>query len=284
MALDIGEAFREGYERTVALPGLAVAALLFVLMLVNAVVTQSLTVRAVEAFRARFAGRGPPDARRSMEEAIAMVQQETPLAVDLTLGEAAAAVLLVAVLAETVYIVAVRLFASDDPDRLAGGATRRLGRATLHGVVAGAVTWLLVGVGLLFLIVPGVFLAVSLFFVRQEVALDDRGFAGALSGSWALTEGDRIEVFGLALVLVVLVSLAGFVGELFGVVSPLAGDVVSAAVRAVVVAFSVAVATSAYRQLRAERDGRRDAATPGATPAAPGGDTTGARDPDDPAA
>lgn len=292
MTLDIGAAFREGFDRTTALPGLVVAGLLFVLMLVNTVVTQTLTARAVEEMRSRFAGRGSPEMQREMERAIAAVQRETPLALDLTLEQAALGVVLVAILAETIYIVAVRLFASDDPDRLADGSTRRVGRATLHGVVAGVITLVLASIGLLILVVPGLFVIVSLYFVRQEVALDDRGFAGALSGSWELTEGDRIEVFGLALVLFVLLYAAGFVGGLFGFVSPVVGNVVTAGVRAVVGAFSVAVTTSAYLQLHAEHDGGPGArATPDTPEDVATGGTTGVgetdvddTDVDDPAA
>ena len=42
---------------------------------------------------------------------------------------------------------------------------------------------------------PGVFIALSFFFVRQEIALENKNFIEALQDGWVMTRGERVELF-----------------------------------------------------------------------------------------
>lgn len=64
---------------------------------------------------------------------------------------------------------------------------------------------LAVGLGFIFLVVPGIIFAVGLVVAIPAVVLEPRVSAtAALSRSWALTSGARWRIFGLGLVLLVL--------------------------------------------------------------------------------
>ena len=105
-------------------------------------------------------------------------------------------------------------------------------------------------IGLVALIVPGVFVAISFFFVRQEIAVRDVNFVDAMAGSWALTSGHRVELFGLAVVVFFAGLAAAIPGFIVGFASPAAGTALNAIARAVVLTFGVASAARAYDQLR----------------------------------
>lgn len=73
--------------------------------------------------------------------------------------------------------------------------------------VAGLISGVIIIFGLLFLVVPGIYLSVRLRLVTAAVMLDDCGPIEALGRSFDLTEGHTWTVFGVALLLSV-VSLA----------------------------------------------------------------------------
>jgi hypothetical protein len=158
-----------------------------------------------------------------------------------------------AVVAEAIRIVAVRVFVGVETESIPPElVTRNLLPAVINGIVGGIVVGVLVIVGLVFLILPGVFLAIAFLFLRQEIAVEDKNFLDAMSGSWNLTTGSRIQLFVLVVFLVllgaVLPPLVGFVG------GPVAGTVVSTVVGALVLAYGVATVSQAYNQLRTERE------------------------------
>lgn len=253
MALDIGDALREGAGRLQARNGLLLTAVFVAFGVVNAVVQQSLSRAQFEQFAASGAldrlSEGLPISTAELEEAVV---GSTPLAAldSLSVLSLVGIALVLAVVAETIRIVAVRTFAGDETDAFPDGAARNLAWTVLNGIVAGVVVGVLVAVGLVFLLVPGLFLAVAFFFVRQEIAIEDRNVVEALSGSWSLTAGDRIEIFGLLVFLFVLGIAVTFVVGLVTPTGSAAGAVVDVLVGAVVLAYGVAVATRAYEQLR----------------------------------
>ncbi|HEV3376264.1 MAG TPA: hypothetical protein VG126_03195 [Thermoleophilaceae bacterium] len=93
--------------------------------------------------------------------------------------------------------------------------------------------------GLLALLVPGVYLFVRWFFVPQAVVLEGARNAGALRASGRLVTGDWWRTFAMVLVVSVLTAVAGFVlaGPLTALASStdraiwsLAGQIVAASV------------------------------------------------------
>jgi len=269
MALDIGDALRDGAGRLQARNGLLLTAIFAVFGVVNAVVQQSLSRAQFEQFTAsgaldRLFG-GSPVSTAEIEEAVV---GSTPLAALDSLSVFALVViaLALAVVAETLRIVAVRTFASEDTDTLPEGTFRNLGWAVLNGIVGGVVVGILVVVGLVLLVLPGIFLAVALFFVRQEIAIEDRNFVEAISESWSLTAGDRIEVFGLLVFLFVLGIAVTFVVGLATPTGSVAGAVIETLAGAVILAYGVAVVTRAYEQLRGDDEPAGDDELEGVDP------------------
>lgn len=256
MSLDISKALSDGFSRTFERNGLLLMLVFLAFGAVNAVAGQTLSAAAARFVRQQLE-QLPPGAMAGPTGSAGPAgafpgAEQTPLALPIPLPAALVVVLFVALLAEAVRIVAVRTLVSDETERIPESfVSRNIVMATLNGFVGGIVVLILVGVGLLFLVVPGVFLAISFFFVRQEIAVEDQNFVDALSASWELTSGNRLGLFGLALVLVVIglvvSAVAGAVG--FAGIAILT-TAVTTVVGAVTTVFSVAVAARAYDQLK----------------------------------
>lgn len=264
MSLDIGDALREGGRRLVAPDGLQLLGALLVVGLANAVVVQSF----YPAYAAVLVDAGaelPPN-----------FPPPTPLAVEAGIGTVVAAALALALLAEAVRIVGIRALVREEATAIpAALATRRIGRATANGYVAGVVVYLLSFLAAIALVVPGLFVMVALFFVRQAVAVEDRNFAGAVERSWTLTKGARLEVFVLWVVFVGLLVgsvaatllLSAALGE-----GSVAVPLVRAALNALLAAFGVAVTSRAYVQLTDDDGGDAEATEEEEWPDPPGVD------------
>jgi hypothetical protein len=90
---------------------------------------------------------------------------------------------------------------------VAEGGQPRPGRSIVEGFEAFrpiflAILLAAVGIaaGLLFLILPGIYLAVRWYFVPQAVVIEEARGPGALSGSWRLTDGFWWRTFGILVV------------------------------------------------------------------------------------
>lgn len=68
--------------------------------------------------------------------------------------------------------------------------------------------WLIIGVGFVFLFIPGIFLAVKLQFAKTLVIDQDMKALDAIKKSWSMTEGNFWNLLGYVLV-VVLINFAG---------------------------------------------------------------------------
>lgn len=257
MSLQLGRAFREGGKWVVGQSGLVVIGLLFVVLLLTQVANQSLTLAIFERVeplidRALDSSEVPATAKNGLTTVELALRRGNPLAIDVSLPVAGAMIVAMMFVAEAVHIVAVRAFASSQPGDLPDGIASGLGGATINGFFAGVIANVLVFIGLVLLVVPGIYLAVALVFVRQEVAVEGENFVGAVSASWDRTGGNRLMLFVLGLVL-----FAVFFGLQFVAITPVAaaiggtvGAAIGALVQAVLGAFVVAVFTRAYVQLR----------------------------------
>jgi hypothetical protein len=259
MTLDIGRAIEAGVSRLTARNGLLLLVAFLLVGAVSAVAQQTLNVAAFEGLvrTAENAGTGP-DAPFTAEQLAQLRQQladqraASPLAVEVPAIVALGTVFTLALVAEAVTMVAVRTFGAPETDSLPADATDRLASATLNGFVGGIVVAVLVTIGLVLFVVPGIFLYVAFVFLRQEIALQDRNFVDALAESWELTKGDRFQVFGLVVVLFV-VALAAAVPSALGSAVGLpsvAGTAIALVLSPAVTVFGVAATTDAYQQLR----------------------------------
>lgn len=247
MTLDIGEAVRDGVDRATERNGLLLMGAFVLLGVASAVVTQTFTAETATVL-AEFA-------RQQGEPFDPSQLGPTPLALPLPLGVALALALVLALLAEALRIVAVRTFVSSERAGVPREfVRRRIAWVTLNGFFGGIVVGALVLIGTVFLIIPGVFLYVSLFFVRQEIAVEDKNFIDAMADSWALTKGERVEVFVLALVVLFLGLFAGLPSLAVGEFNQAASVLVNAVLSAVVGVFVIAIVARAYAQMRADEE------------------------------
>lgn len=151
-----------------------------------------------------------------------------------------------------VSIAAIRVFVSEETERLPREHfTRRMGWAVLNFIVGVVVFGIIVGLGFVALIIPGIFLLAALFFWTVFVAVEDQNFIESFRSSWALTKGHRLNllVLGIVVTLITIVLNAvfgvGFVaGTLVGVVFAQVGS-------AVVTVFSTAAVAATYTELKA---------------------------------
>jgi len=253
MALEIDTALREGFERTFARAGLILIAVFVLFGFANAVISQSLSAQVFTLLEQSFDQSFQQEPSPFGPEA----QTPTPFAVPLPLSVLALLSLASVLVAEAIHVVSIRAFASDQTDAIRRElATRRIGLATINGVVGGIIAGTLTLLGLIFLVVPGIYVAISLFFVRQEIAVADKNFIDALADSWSLTDGNRWELLGLAVIVIVINLVASSPGTLIGYLDRTLATSVSIVVSAVTTVFGIAVATRAYEQLRRERDAK----------------------------
>lgn len=115
---------------------------------------------------------------------------------------------------------------------------------------------LVVGLGLMALVVPGIIVMCMYYVAWPACLVERRGVFDALSRSAALTRGYRWPIFGIALLLVILSSVAEIV---FGVVphglDPMAVAALTTLWSAVVGAFQAVVAAVLYVRLRIAQEG-----------------------------
>ncbi|MDG5776218.1 hypothetical protein VB773_08240 [Haloarculaceae archaeon H-GB2-1] len=256
MSLRINAALKQGFSRTFETNGLLLVGVFVVFGLLDAVVSQTLLAGMSQQLGGAGAfGPGSAPAGFQQGQMSPFGGQQSPLALDgIPFAVAGALSLLFGLVAEGLRIVSIRVFASDNVQSIPGSlAKRNILLAVLNGVVAGIIVGIAVAVGVVLLVFPGIFLALSFFFVRQEIAVEDKNFADALSGSWALSKGNRIELFGLALIIWIIGIIASSPNIVLFFLSPDVAAIVGQVINGFVVVFGIATATRAYEQLRSER-------------------------------
>lgn len=248
MSLDIGTALREGFDRTTERNALLLMVAFVLVGVASTVVTETVTAGLIDALERVAQQQGQAG------EFDPSAFGETPLALPLPLGVALALAFLLALVGEALSIVTLRTFVSGERERVPGRfLRRRIAWVTANGFVGGIVVGAFVVVGLLLLVVPGLFLFVAFFFVRAEIAVEDTNFVNAMAESWKLTKGDRIEVFALAVVLVVVELVASAPAFGLGFVDAALASLVGAVVSGAVGVFVAATVARTYVQLREDR-------------------------------
>ncbi len=158
-----------------------------------------------------------------------------------------------------VTLVLLRTFAAEETSHVPESIYKEnLLLPAINLTVASIIFTLLVGIGALMLVIPGIFLLVALYFYSFEVAVRDKNSIQALKGSYGLTKGNRIELFALG----VTVVLASFViglftlpflifAELGGTGVALVSMIVHNLFLAILIVGGFSIAAQAYNQLLA---------------------------------
>jgi uncharacterized membrane protein len=195
-----------------------------------------------------------------------------PLVFDVPLALAAGGYLLALVVASYHSLVATRTFVAGARERFPDGAfTRNVPLGLANILIGGVVYSALVGLGTLALLVPGLVAYVAFLFMLPYIAAEDRNFVDALQSSYRLSKGNWLLLFALV---VIVVSMAGLLGAVGGVVSvlllpPTVGQLAIVAVQAPVSVYVLAVIAAAFNQLRADGDGPGGPAPDAEPPSAP---------------
>ena len=142
------------------------------------------------------------------------------------------------------------------------GAIVSRGMVTIGPVIVIAfLLSLVLSIGFVLLIVPGIFLTVAYAVVIPAAVVERAGIIGSFKRSWALTKGYRWPVLGILLILVVIIFVVAFlVGAAGGVVVVMTDDFTTLIfVNYVISAFSgalmsVAIAVT-YHDLRVAKEG-----------------------------
>ncbi|MFB6154792.1 MAG: hypothetical protein ABEJ22_02785 [Haloferacaceae archaeon] len=165
-----------------------------------------------------------------------------------------------------VGILAVRVFVAGERDTIPSAFyTRNIVRVFVNYVVGGLVFSIVLVLGTLLLVVPGIVAYVSFVFMVMFVAAEDENFVAALRHSWKLASGERLRIFALLVVLFVGMALVGGVVTMglsilsvAGVLSRGAASIVTSLVYMPLTLYFLAVVAAAYNQLRDEADAADD--------------------------
>lgn len=116
---------------------------------------------------------------------------------------------------------------------------------------------LTVFVGLLILIIPGIYLGVRYVLVPVTVVVERQGIGAAFTRSGQLVSGNWWRVFGIGVLVVILVLLAaGILGVLLAVsLGPRIADVVGIIIDLLLYPFVYSALVLLYYDLRARKDG-----------------------------
>ena len=238
MALQLSHAVSDGLRRTVSRAG----GLLFVGFLVLQFGIQT-------AVNSTVLGYLPPAAAEQFSSNAGLTLPVT--------GQAGLALFgIFGILSAAFVVVCSRTFAQPLTERSSfpAAVTDRLGRATVSALVGGAFVSIVVMIGSVFLLIPGLFFAASFLFFIFAVAVENRGIIESLKRSWGLAEGARLK-------LGILVVASGIFGAIIGAVAPLldlanapiASDVATVVLATVFFVPYYAIIASAYLQLRDEQ-------------------------------
>ncbi len=103
-----------------------------------------------------------------------------------------------AVLTRAVYL--------DEPVDVAS-AFRQTLRRLVPLIVGTLVEFFLIGLGIVLLIVPGLYVVASFFAMRQAVVLESNGVAAALGRSSRLSRGNKLHILGTLILVVILTTV-----------------------------------------------------------------------------
>ncbi|MDS0260774.1 hypothetical protein NDI56_15305 [Haloarcula sp. S1CR25-12] len=197
-----------------------------------------------------------------------------PLVLDVPLAVAAGGYLVGALAGAYLSIVAMRTFVAGTGAAFPDGAlSRNVPLAMANAVAGGIVYSLLIFLGSVALVVPGIIAYVAFLFMLPYVAVEDRNFVDALRSSYRLSKGNWLSLFVLVLI---VVSVAGFLGGVGGLFSalllpPAAGQLALVVVTSPLSLLSLAVVAAAFDQLReaADSDDRSGSTSAAETPSTP---------------
>lgn len=236
MSVNIGQVIQEGGKRTVAKNGLYFVAIIWILSVINGLLGNTVARNLMGQFPGEMGPGGPPGMGPSL---------------GLSPGIAIGLSLVISLILVIVGAAAIRTFVSAETNTIpTENFTRNLLWMLINLIIGGIVFGIIVGIGFVLLVIPGIFLLVSLFFWNLYVVVEDQNFIEGLQNSWALTKGNRIMLFFLGVIVIIITAV---LSGIFGVPQVFVGGFVGLAIAqlgsALGTVFTVATAARTYNQL-----------------------------------
>lgn len=236
MSLQVLDVLKSGLKNTFSTTGLELIGAFYVLNILTQLVNDSLVAQSVTSMPSTGTA--------------------TPLAIA-SVPSVVWGILLVVALVANIWLAigALRNLVNRNFDSLDQEMfSEELGMTALNMIAGSLVFSVAVVLGLLALIVPGIFLMVSLLFWSIFVAVEGDSFIDALKNSWELTRGNRIDLFLIGLGVVAIGFLAGIImavpNVLLSMASPAASALLSLLVSAFGTVLGLVTLTEAYNELQ----------------------------------
>lgn len=259
MSVSVGDTLEDAVRRLMTVPGLLVLVLFAVFRLTNPVVYNTFFARGAEFVLEKAGGYSLRDVEielmeRGYSELLPLVDMIDQTGLEVPFPAAVGMLLALPFIAEFLHVVGVRALAARDPnsvpvDEIISG----LFGTYVKSVIASFIAFVLVVLGSLFFLIPGLALAILFLFVRQRIALGGDGIFEALSESYGLVKQNALQMVALVVVFwltwIVTTFIAGMIplGDLSGQFSRL--------VETIIVVFGISLFTSAYLQAVGGRGG-----------------------------
>jgi hypothetical protein len=117
------------------------------------------------------------------------------------------------------------------------------------------VVFILVGIGLIFLIIPGVILALMWSVSMPSLIVEDKGVFESMSRSSDLTKHNRMRILGLVLLVLLIYLVVVILGALLAAAVPVIGVIALVAVGVIAYPYVSIISTVLYYRLRELKDG-----------------------------
>ncbi len=149
-------------------------------------------------------------------------------------------------------------------------------------ILLGIVLWILIAIGFILLIVPGVILTLMWIVAIPAMVVEDKGVFDSMSRSSDLTRDNRMRILGLGiLIFVAYVAIVVVVG-LLAAITPVIGIIAGIVLAVLLYPWFSIVVTVLYFNLREIKGEGAGAPVPaGEAPVAPGAGETGTGGPED---
>ncbi|MDY6788487.1 MAG: hypothetical protein SVV03_00845 [Candidatus Nanohaloarchaea archaeon] len=240
MELDVWEALERGFRKTFEDTGLTLIVVFFLIGLVGRIAGESLRRYMLQS---------------GIIESVTNASTVFPLA---WIGPPSISILLaiaVVLMSLLATIVGVRTFLNDKRNVIPQEYySQNLVRPLINLVIGGIVAGLVIAIGLVLLILPGLYLMLALFFWTIIVIDKEMGFFQAMKDSWRTTKGFDMKaslillMFLLLAISYVLSLAAGVVAGISGMSNSFGGILIEVLISAVLTIFQLAVVVEAYLQ------------------------------------
>lgn len=249
-SIEVVETLKNGFDRLTRRSGLLLVGIYFVFFLVNTATSFSIVGQVFRQFGPGTMGPGSQFGQMNPYVGSGGVTGGITLPLPLPV----LAVLAIALSVGGVYLslIAARTLASEHEESIPEPFYKRNAVSGVLNLIAGGIiTGIAVFIGLILLVVPGIFLMIGFAFFQVIVSVEDAPFMDAISESWEMAKGNRLDIFllgvGIFAISIVVNIVAGIAAF-----QPVLNQLVTSATQAFMVVFVTAVLADAYLQLGGE--------------------------------